>query len=363
MRVLVVTAQYPVPERPSYGVFVAEQVRSLQASGVDVEVLFFNAKRNRLNYALSFPRIIRALASGRHDIVHTHHTYTMLLVAAARALTRRRVPVVLTNHEGEVTDPQMRTRTWHPTSRLRHSLLVKRAAARRADFLVMVSSRAAAALAVKTPHEVIPCGVDLVKFSPLSRAECRAALGIASDAVVIFFPAGPRAEGKRFQLAETTFGIVRARVPRAILLTAGNIPHDSMPLYYSAADVVLQCSYFEASPTVVKEALACEVPIVSTDSGDTREVVAGVPNCYVTGDDPEQLAAHILDCVGRRAVGGRDHLRRKGLGLEQTAQRIVRVYETILDGRVSHALGHGEGTRHVVDPPAAAVHSGAEPDP
>jgi len=331
MRVLVVTNQYPIRQRPSYGAFVAEQVRSVVQSGVQVDVLFFNPRQTRLNYGLSLPRIVRAINSGSYDLVHTHHTYSMLLVDLARMITGSRIPVVLTNHEGEVTDTDKRTRTWHPTSFLRHSLFVKRLAARRADFVILVSRRATAALALDAPHEVIPCGVDLTTFRPLDQRACRKQLNIPLQALVVFFPASPRAEGKRFALAQAAFEIVRAQVPHAILIPAGQIPHESMPLYYNAADVVLQASFYEASPTVVKETLACEVPLVSTDSGDTREMIDGVHSCFVCRDDPLELAEHVLECVGQRAVGGRDRLLNIGLSLEQVAERLIHVYEQVLD--------------------------------
>jgi len=330
MRVLVVTNQYPIPGRPSFGAFVAEQVRSLVHAGVTVDVVFFNPKQTRLNYGLSLPRVVHAIRSASYDILHTHHTYSMLLVDAARRLVRSQIPIVLTNHEGEVTDTENRARTFHPTSWLRYSLFVKRIAARRADFVILVSQRAADLLAVDAPRDIIPCGVDLAKFAPLDRGKCRSQLGIPRDALVIFFPAGPQAEGKRFALAKAAYDLVRARVREAVLITAGEIPHQSMPLYYNAADVVLQASFYEASPTVVKEALACEVPIVSTDSGDTREMVDGVPFCFVCRDDPMDLAEHVLKCATQRAVGGREQLQKKGLSLEQVAQRLIRVYERVI---------------------------------
>lgn len=329
MRVLVVTNQFPIPSRPSYGIFVAEQVRSLRSAGLQVDVLFFNPKKTRLNYGLSLPRVIRALRSSRYDIVHTHHTYSMVLVDVARRLAGPRVPVVLTNHEEEVTDREKKTRTWRPTSQLRHSLLLKRFVARRADFVVFVSDQMATLFSSNVPHEVIPCGVDLTKFRPLDRSLCRGRLSVPDDAVVIFFPASPQAEGKRFALAEAAYRIVRERHPHSLLLTAGAISHDLMPIYYNAADVVLQASFYEASPTVVKEALACEVPLVSTDSGDTRETVKGVPYCFVCADDPFELANHALMCLGHRAVGGRQQLLSKDLGLEQIAQKLIRVYQQV----------------------------------
>lgn len=332
MRVLIVTSMYPTGS--SYtGIFIAEQVRSLRAARVNVDVLSFNVGKTRLNYALSFPRLFRAIRSNGYSLVHTHHTYSFFLVDLARRLARTRVPIVLTNHEGEVLNSKGRARSWRPTSWLRHSLFLKRLAARRADFVIFVSQRVASAVSGSDRHAVIPCGIDLDKFKPLDRRQCREILGLPADRVVIFFPANPQAKGKWFALAEAAYEIVRKRLPGSLLLTGGSIPYDSMPVYYNAADVVLQSSFYEASPTIVKESLACEIPLVSTDSGDTREIVEGVSFCFVCGNDSLELADRILECLGHRALKGRQRLLVEGLSLEQVARKIIGVYERVLGGR------------------------------
>jgi glycosyltransferase involved in cell wall biosynthesis len=328
MKVLVVTSVY----LSGHGNFVAEQVRSLQSSGIAMDVIFFDPRETRMNYAYNLPRIVRAIRSGRYDIVHTHHTYTMLLVSLAKKLAKSAIPVVLTNHEPEALDTGRRTRTWHPTSRIRHSLRLKRYAASKADFVIFVSAQLAAAISVDRPREIIPCGVDLEKFRPLDRGLCQRQLSLVTESPVIFFPPSPRNKRKRFELAREVFQIVRGRLLDGVLLTGGNIHADSMPIYYNAANVMLQTSYCEASPTVVKEALACEIPVVSTDVGDTRSIVDGIPNCWVCSEDPMELADRILEVNGQRAFGGRERLLQMGLGLEQVAKRVIQVYERVLNG-------------------------------
>jgi teichuronic acid biosynthesis glycosyltransferase TuaC len=326
MRVLVVTNMF----LSGNGNWVAEQVRSLRAEGLQVDVLFFDTKRTRLFYGTSLPRVIRAVGSGKYDIIHTHHTYTMFQVEMARRFARDRVPVVLTNHEAEILDREGRARTWHPTSRLRHSLGVKRLAARKADFVIFVARQLASVLGFDGRHEIIPCGVDLEKFRPLDRRECRRNLGIPDDAMVIFFPANPSNGRKRFTLAREAFAIVRSEVPHALMLTGGGIAADEMPYYYNAADVVLQTSFSEASPTVVKEALGCEVPVVSTDAGDTREVIHNVPNCALSTESPFEIAKSLLAARGRHAEGAREHLIARELDLPRVARRIIRIYEQVV---------------------------------
>ena len=323
MRALVGTSLY-VSGR---GNWVAEQVRSLRDAGVDIDVLFFNTRETRWRYASSIPRIATALRTGAYDLIHTHHSYTVFGVLAAKRLARSRLPLVFTNHEGEVLNAAARTLTWHPTSRLRNSVRVKRYAARWSDFVIFVSRHLVDRLGFVGRYAIIPCGVDLGKFRPLDREQCRARVGIPRGAFTIFFPADPANYRKRFALAKDAYAIVRREEPEALLLTGGRIDSDDMPYYYGASDVVVQTSFFEASPTVVKEALACEVPVVSTDVGDTRDMLDGIPACAVSPDDPGEIAARLLAARGRPAAGGRARLTTQGLDLPQVARRIIGVYE------------------------------------
>jgi glycosyltransferase involved in cell wall biosynthesis len=327
MRVLVVTSLY----LSGNGNWVAEQVRSLRDLGAQVDVVFFDTKQTRWNYALSIPGIVRRIRSRRYDIVHTHHTYTLFDVLIARSLSGARIPVILTNHEGEILDRDGRTLSWHPSSHLRNWLGVKRYAAQRADFVIFVAQDLATALRFDGRHAVIPCGVDLGKYRPLDRYECRKHLGVPENTMVVFFPANPRNQRKRFALAQDALAHVRREVDGAFMLTGGGIAADEMPYYYNAADVVLQTSYYEASPTVVKEALGCEVPVVSTDVGDSRELIDGVEWCAICKEDPEELARYLLAAQGRRPQGARRRLLDRELDLAQVARRIMRVYEQVLE--------------------------------
>jgi len=315
------------------GNWVAEQVRSLRDLGVHVDIIFFDPKRTRFNYALSTPRVVQTLAAGRYDLVHTHHTYTLFGVLLAKRLSGVQAPVVLTNHEPEILDRQGRTRTWHPSSRLRHWLGPKRYAARRADFVIFVARRLVEVLGFTGRHAIIPCGVDLGKFHPMDRRVCRERLGLSDDGMVIFFPANPRVQRKRFPLAQEAVALVRRKVGNVVLLTGGGIDADEMPYYYNAADVVLQTSYCEASPTVVKEALACETPVVSTDAGDTREIIEGIESCALCPEDPRQLARHLVAAFGRRSRNARRRLLDLELDLCQVARRIFTVYEQVAERR------------------------------
>ena len=104
--------------------------------------------------------------------------------------------------------------------------------------------------------------------------------------------------------------------------------HARMPDYYRAADCMLLTSDSEGSPNVVKEALACGVPVVSVDAGDVRFWLDRVPGCVVAERDPAALAA-ALECVldGPGSVDASSVL--PELDRANAARRLLAVYHSV----------------------------------
>ena len=75
----------------------------------------------------------------------------------------------------------------------------------------------------------------------------------------------------------------------------------------NACDVLLMTSLHEGSPNVVKEALACNLPIVSTDVGDVRNRIGALDGCVVCAtDDPATIAEALNQVLSRRqGIDGR----------------------------------------------------------
>jgi glycosyltransferase involved in cell wall biosynthesis len=127
------------------------------------------------------------------------------------------------------------------------------------------------------------------RFVPRPRALARRRRGLATDGVRILFVAvnPERRPVKRLPLARAAV----ARLPGATLEIASAVPFDEMPWAYASADALVLTSRAEGAPNCVKEALACGIPVVSTDVGDVREVLDGLPPCAVVAPEPETIAA------------------------------------------------------------------------
>ncbi|MCK4330059.1 glycosyltransferase [candidate division WOR-3 bacterium] len=335
MRVLVLTNMYPTCGHPFYGIFVKEQVESLRKEGINVDVFFINGHDNRFNYFLAITRLFRKLRYNHYDIVHSHHTYCIYPLWIAKSILDFKMPLISTLHEGEI----LKSRNFIPNdidfvSKLVYSKRIKKWALQKIDFLITVNEDLVKGLNFNVRATVIPPGVNPELFRPMNKLECRRRLNLPKDKNILFFPADIKSPGRRtekgFDILQDALSIIKRN--DIFLLTGGNIPHQDVPIYMNAADVVIQTSNFEASPMVIKEAMACNIPIVSTDVGDTKWVLGDTKGCFICKRDPKDVAIKIkmtLD-YGKR-TNGRKRIERLCLGLEQIAKRIIEVYKGVLE--------------------------------
>jgi glycosyltransferase involved in cell wall biosynthesis len=330
MRTLLVTNMYPNAAAPYYGIFVRDHVQSVAALGVDLEVFFVNGKQSRSEYVRAVPRLARQLRAGAFELAHVQHSYCVLQVVLARRLAGRRLPILFTMHEGEAFLPSgAREPGAHPLKQLVYSKWIKRRAATFADRVVAVAPGLADAIGFSGPVDVIPPGIDTERFRPLDREHSRKQLGLPQDVPIVFFPASPsRGFGKGHALFQEAVASLRTPVH---VVTGGSIPPEDMPLYMNAADVVVQTSLFEASPMVVKEALACDRPVVSTDVGDVRTVLQGLAGSFMCSREADDVAAKIESAlsVGRRAGEGPARIDELGLSLRAVSARYADLYDQV----------------------------------
>jgi glycosyltransferase involved in cell wall biosynthesis len=102
-----------------------------------------------------------------------------------------------------------------------------------------------------------------------------------------------------------------------------------MPLYLNAADCFLCTSQAEGSPTILKEAMACNLPVVSVDVGDVKQRLGGVANCFIEPRDPDALANRVIQVLrsGKRS-DGRVHL--NDVTSEACRDRHLAIYRTLV---------------------------------
>jgi glycosyltransferase involved in cell wall biosynthesis len=304
-RVLLVTNMWPGdPDRPVYGVFIKRQVDSLIRSGLACDVLYVRGHRSPAAYALAALRLALAnLRPRRYDVVHALCGEAL---PVARAYVR--APLVVTfigsDLHGKPDPAGGMAWSW----RLRRALLRNAARLTAATITVSAGLERRLPRSVRARNSIISTGVDMDRFAPAPADAARRVLGWELGERTVLFAADPARPEKRYALAEAAVSRAARLLPDVRLrVAAQDVPPERMPVLMNAADCLLLTSSSEGSPNVVKEALACNLPVVATDVGDVRQLLDGVQPSFVCDDSPEALGDGVVACVGeRRRSDGRD---------------------------------------------------------
>lgn len=322
LRVLLLTSEWPTPQHPRAVPFLVQQVQFLRAAGVQVEVFSFEAKRKVQNYLRAWWELRVRYKLKSFDLIHAHFGQSGLIAFPSP------IPVVVTFHGSDlqgVVGANGRY-TWYG----RLLQLVSRFVARQADANIVVGEQMVPHLGSAKHVHVIPGGVDFDVFRPFSCQVAREELGLPATKPLVLFPASPAKRVKRFALAQQAVAILRAQQEVELLALEG-VPHEHVPVYMAACDALLLTSQHEGSPTVIKEALACNLPIVSVDVGDVKNWLAQIDGCYVTEDDaPETIAAALREVLARRQrLNARDNVAEQ-LDERRLVERIRHVYMQVV---------------------------------
>jgi teichuronic acid biosynthesis glycosyltransferase TuaC len=314
MRVLVVTNLVPDEATPQRGRWVRDQVAEIRARGVEVEE--FGFPRGRSNYLPAVRRLRALLRRQRFDLVHAHYGLAGWVARLAGAR-----PLLVTFHGTDV----------------RHPLVgpLSRRLAWRADLVAGVSRAlffeedGRPGLPAVPGAAVLPCGPELGRFAPAPRATARTALGLDPDGRYLLFPADPARPEKRHDRAAEL-----AAATGADLLTGGSIEPEAMATWMNAADAVLVTSDYEGFGMAAIEALACDVPVLSTPVGVAPYLLTGIPGCLCAPFDAEIWAAAArphLDASDPRVAGA---ARAATLAAGPMAERVIEVYRHLTARRV-----------------------------
>jgi teichuronic acid biosynthesis glycosyltransferase TuaC len=309
----------PDAAHPERGSFVRDQVaalRRLAAPGEhDVELFEFPPGPSALvRAALELRRRFgRGPAIGidespsdahraRFDVVHAHFGLTASPALAVPARVR-----ALTLHGTDLRHPRTRLLTY--------------AALPTVELLATVSQSLRAELPPRLARRahVLPCGVDVERFQPLSRPHAREQLALDPQRPYLLFSSDPARPEKRYELAREL-----AAACGVELLTLGGVEPARVPLFVNAANAVLVPSEREGFGLAVLEALACDVPVLATPVGVHAEALNGIAGTLCAPFDERAWRAALqraLDSTDPRIAG------RERAELYSAARMAARVYD------------------------------------
>ena len=286
LRVLMVTGVYPTEKRPHAGTFIKTLVDALRKAGVEVEVIHPAPGPVLWRYLLAICQVWWKTWRGNIDIVHGHYGQWCLF-----ARLQWRVPVVA----AFLGDDLLGTITARGGYSLQGKVIVRlsRWLCRHVDAALVKSEQMRAASGCATV-QVLPDGVDFTLFRPLERATVRAELGWQQDSYYVLFGNNPRIPVKNAHLARAAIAYLAEQDITVELVIASGLPQTQLVRYINACNAVIFPSYAEGSPNIVKEAMACNVPVVATDVGDVSDVIWSTGGCSICAPDPAAFALGLL---------------------------------------------------------------------
>lgn len=334
IRVLMITSEWPTQKSPFAVPFLVQQVEFLRRAGAEVDVFFFRGAKNPLNYLKAWFRLQREFRSRwkQYDLIHAQFGQAALLPWP------KRLPLVITFHGVDMLGQL--SKAGKMTLRGKVLVWLGRLAARFADAVIIVSNEMKRNLPKSMTLHMLPTGVDLASLPELSREEARQQLGLPADERLVLFVGNPNDPLKRYSRACEAVDVLNRRLPAKLVL-GWNKRHEDIIKMMQACDALIVTSLQEGSPTIVKEALACNLGIASVVVGDVVERLAGIDGCRIASDhEPETIAAALEEvlCHGRR-IRGRQAV--EELDERVITDKLIRIYRGVM-GRSRHVYELGD---------------------
>lgn len=317
MKILHITPNYPTPEWPIFGIFVKEQVESLQKIGIECDVINCDGQNKGFRkYITYLPKLWWKGMFGGYDIIHCHHALSAILMTVTGVPLFKKCVLSYQN------DP---VNEWGDKMfKVFNSLRFKR-------FIIKNPSEY-----LKNPKFVyLPNGCNQDFFHPMDMNECREKLGWSQDKQYLIYMDSNK--GVRTQKRKDRFDEVVALLNskygwNAEAVVMRNVDRPLVPLYLNAANLHLISSDFEGSPNSVKECMCCNTPVVSTPVGNVDDMIGDIFGAYVTEGFTAEELAECCDKVLRSDVPfeGREKFLAKGYGMATVAEKLKNIYEEIV---------------------------------
>jgi len=288
---------------------IKNQGESLRKNGIDLDYFTIKGKGIK-GYLKNIAILKKYLKTHHYDIIHAHYSFSAMVASLAGA-----APLIVSFMGSDVQANIF----WKLMIRLFSNVSWCKT--------IVKSSRMKNDIGISNVV-VIPNGVDLGRFKVIEKDVAKRKIGYNNKRHIIFVSDPDRYE-KNYQLAKSSFDLLKH--DNIELDTIYNIINDLMPYYYCGADLLLLTSLWEGSPNVIKEAMACNLPIVSTDVGDVKEIIGDTEGCFICSYDPKDVAEKIKMALefGKR-TNGRERIKKLDLDSDSIAKKIIIVYEEVV---------------------------------
>lgn len=303
MRVLIVASGNTKAASP----FIIEQVESLKKIDIHIEYFLIKGK-GWTGYLKSLSKLKKKIKNKKFNLIHAHYGLSGLL-----ATLQRKIPVIITFHGSDI----------NINKNYKWSFIASRLSSKN----IFVHKDQPKKLKVMlNEKDIIPCGINLKIFQPKDKVALRKKLNWDQKKVYILFSSSFDKPVKNVNLAYKS----TQNIKNSELIELKNYTKIELSNLMNAADLLLVTSFSETGPLIVKEAIACNCPVVSTDVGDVKEIIVKRKNSFVTSYNPKEIEAVIKKVIKLKKPVPKDELTLQEYDLNYAAQRIKVVYQECL---------------------------------
>ncbi|MFA1711683.1 glycosyltransferase [Peribacillus frigoritolerans] len=323
MKVLHITNMYPNDDKPWYGVFIADQINSLNKY-IENDVFFIDGNKSKFNYFKSLLELRKI--KKEYDIIHCHHGWCGI-IALLSFKNHNNIFVSLVG--GDLLEKKIFFK--RIIAKILWSLLPK-------FKYVIGKSPEMVEICKKRTSSVgyVPNGVNLNMFKELNKDNCKQRLNLDLEKKYFLFTAAKNDKNRTEKRYDIIEGASKELSSRGIynfeILFLSNVSHEMVPLYLNSCEAVLLASDYEGSPNIIKEAMACNVPIISTAVGNVPDMIEELENCYIAEQNSGNFADIMeifINSEENKRCEGRSRLKDIKLDENSVAENIYETYRRV----------------------------------
>jgi glycosyltransferase involved in cell wall biosynthesis len=330
--VLFVASGNPKDGVPQPTSFVKSQADSMQQAGWKVFLSIVDDRTSLRGVLRNLRRIRREVVHVKPGVIHAQYGS---VTAALAYCVKGRLPLVVSFCGDDLLGTPKPGVQWRVREKCARALGIW--AARWAAVVIVKSRNLFEVLPqeLKNKCAILPNGVDTTWFVPMDRDACRMKLGWDIGTKIVLFNVSEKEDQYRKNpvLAHETVAMASRRVPTVTLKVMSGHTREEVRWMLNAADCLLVTSLHEGSPNIVKEAMACNLPVVSVPCGDVVERLNGTRPGKICQYDASALAEAIEEVlsVGCRS-NGLAQLTVQGLSAATIAKRLTTIYSSVQQG-------------------------------
>lgn len=303
--------------------FIKVQGESLKENGIEVDYYLIKGKGVK-GYIKNILPLRKIIKKGQYDLIHAHYS----LSGWVARLAVPNIPLIVSLMGSDVYGGVDKKGKQKFSKNIYFSKILQVFL----SSIIVKSQNLMDYVLFDKKAQIIPNGVDFKAFRPVAKKKSEKMLNLDLGKSIVLFLANPESSRKNIKLVKNA--LKKLNTKSIQLQSPYPLAHDDVPLYLNAADLLISTSYREGSPNIIKEAMACNCPIVSTNVGDVKWLFGDTPGHYLTSFDPSDVAEKILKALSFskrfQTTQGRERLIELGLDTDTVSKKIIKNYKSVL---------------------------------